>query len=222
VLYLRAIRILRRDRTARIRLLSNRRDRGIPKTTSGYSRIPRSGPRRYPRMGTRAFRLGTQVETASRQGLDMMPVAEEVMDEREELIQTVKNIVRKAAGVPAEEVSVAIADGCVHLYGKVGWDDGILEAEEEISGLPGVRSVRVHLSVREYESAVDLKNRIVDAVVHHACQDALRIAVERRGTEVTLGGTVLSQWERDLAVQVARNTPGVQSVIDKITLRRPG
>jgi osmotically-inducible protein OsmY len=150
----------------------------------------------------------------------MLAKAETVEDEREALIRTVKNIVGREVGVPMEEVSVALADGCVHLYGKVGWDKGVLEAEAEISSLPGVRSVRTHLSVREYESAVDLKNRIVDAVVHHACLDALRIAVERRGSEVTLGGTVLSQWEEDLAVRVAENTPGVGSVMDKITIRR--
>lgn len=160
-------------------------------------------------------------EIISRKELRMTTETEETVDEREELIQSVKDIVRKAVGVPMEEVSVAIADGCVHLYGRVGWDEGIREAEREISQLSGVRSVRTHLCVREYESAVDLKNRIVDAVVHHACLDALRIAVERRGSEVTLGGTVLSQWEEDLAVQVAESTPGVGSVIDKINFRRP-
>jgi osmotically-inducible protein OsmY len=138
------------------------------------------------------------------------------------IVESVKDILEQSRRLSSEHVSVAIADGCVHLYGAISSDGGLHEIEEEISGLPGVRSVHIHLCVRPYESAVDLKNRIVDAVVHQACLDALRIAVERRGSEVILGGTVRSRWEEELAVRVASGTPGVGSVVDRIRLRPSG
>jgi hyperosmotically inducible protein len=49
--------------------------------------------------------------------------------------------------------------------------------------------------------------------------EASRIDVDSSGSVVTLHGTVDSQAERERALQLARETDGVTSVVDRLTIR---
>ena len=49
--------------------------------------------------------------------------------------------------------------------------------------------------------------------------EALRIDVDTSGSVVTLSGTVESQAQRERALQLARETEGVTSVVDDLTIR---
>ena len=49
--------------------------------------------------------------------------------------------------------------------------------------------------------------------------EASRIDVDSSGSVVTLHGTVDSQAERERALQLARETEGVTSVVDRLTVR---
>ena len=144
---------------------------------------------------------------------------EEPAEDQVELVEAVRGVIRRRAHIAPQEISVVVEGECVHLHGKVPWLETIREAEKEILALPGVRSVSNHLRVKPLESAQDLKARIVDAIVRQAYLDSTRIAVEMRGSEVLLGGTVASRWEEEIAVRVATCTPGVGSVTDEIKLK---
>ena len=50
--------------------------------------------------------------------------------------------------------------------------------------------------------------------------DAARIDVDTNGTVVTLSGRVSSQAERERALRLARETEGVTSVVDRLTVGR--
>jgi len=63
-----------------------------------------------------------------------------------------------------------------------------------------------------------VKSDIEAAIARGAIAHAKRITVGVQGADVTLGGTVQSWAERDLATQSAWKSPGVRKVIDNMTL----
>jgi osmotically-inducible protein OsmY len=74
------------------------------------------------------------------------------------------------------------------------------------------------ITIKPKVSAGADKSGIEAALKRHAQADAQKISVAVNGAEVTLSGRVPSWSERDTARHSAWGTPGVRSVVDKITI----
>jgi len=124
------------------------------------------------------------------------------------------------AFVPIEKIEITVSKGWVTLKGEVEWEFQRRSAERAVRRLAGVRGVTNLITVRprQQPSPQELKRGIQQALVRTAETDAERIAVEVDGGRVVLKGSVRSWLERDAAERVARSTPGVTAVENRITI----
>jgi osmotically-inducible protein OsmY len=84
--------------------------------------------------------------------------------------------------------------------------------------LSGVTGVSNQIAIKPSLSATVVKSDIEAALKRRAAADAKTIAVEVKGTDVTLTGSVHSWAERDLATRSAWGSAGVRNVVDKMNL----
>lgn len=138
------------------------------------------------------------------------------------IASSVREFLEQNGHVPPHGVHVVSEGGQVTLIGEVSWLHRMPEAEEGILRMPDVSKLTNHLKVRPYESANDLKSRIVEALQSRAHLIASRIRIERKDGIVTLQGTASSAQYRDLAGQVAACAPGVSRVENLIEVQPPG
>lgn len=129
------------------------------------------------------------------------------------------------------DIGVKVADGVVTLNGEV--ETGI---EKDLAGqiarsVDGVKAVENHLAVAPDPNAerqpAGFYRSVTDATITAAVKSNLlwnqnvegtAIEVSTENGVVRLAGTAASGAERDLAVQLARNTQGVKSVQDEIAV----
>ena len=145
----------------------------------------------------------------------------EATQENTRVATSVREFLEGKGHIPGHEAHVVSRGGQVDLSGEVAWIRRMPEAEEAILRLPGVTGVTNRLSVRPYESASDLKSRVVGALEGRAHRVASRIRIERQGGVVTLRGIASSAQYRDLAGQVAACAPGVKVVENLIEVETP-
>ena len=106
----------------------------------------------------------------------------------------------------------------VTLTGNVGWLYQRLAAADSIRAISGVTGVSNQIAIKPSLSATVVKSDIEAALKRRAAADAKSIAVEVKGADVTLTGTVHSWAERDLATRSAWGSAGVRNVVDKMNL----
>lgn len=132
------------------------------------------------------------------------------------------------------EIQTQVSDGQVLLSGRVQNDIDRDLAEQIALGIDGVESVKNELVVDPEETGIaqaddgdqlKLFQRIEDMTTTARIKSKLvlnnnikgrRINVDTRNGVVTLNGNVTDPQERDLAVQIARNTSYVTAVLDEI------
>ena len=129
-------------------------------------------------------------------------------------------------------VGVGVVDGNVILTGGVSSDidhdlaeqivlgiDGVGEVDNQlrIDAKPVASNTNVHDNrlIRKIEDAT-LTARVKSKLVLNGNIQARRIDVDTRDQVVTLSGTVTTAKQRDLAVQLARNTDEVKDVQDRL------
>jgi len=122
------------------------------------------------------------------------------------------------AMIPLEKLDVTVSKGWVTLSGEVEWYYQKQDAERVVRRLTGVRGVSNLITVKPRMTALELKQKIEDALVRSAETDAERITVEVQGSKVILNGKVRAWAERDEAERVAWSAPGVTSVQNRITI----
>jgi osmotically-inducible protein OsmY len=125
------------------------------------------------------------------------------------------------AGVPLDQVQLAVSNGWITLNGEVDWQYQREDAERAVRRLTGVKGVTNLITVRSpgpAPSPAELKRQIEEALVRNATLDAQRIVVEVDGSKITLRGTVHSWAEKQEAQRVAWSAPGVTEVRNLITV----
>jgi hyperosmotically inducible protein len=134
--------------------------------------------------------------------------------------------------VKASQIDVDTQNKVVTLTGAVDTADAKMRAIELARNTTGVSRVTDNLTVRDMTASmpepdaqrVVLTDPAVTATVKSRLLanpdvSGLRLDVDTRDGVVTLSGAVASQAEKDEALRVARDTAGVKSVEDKITIR---
>jgi len=135
-------------------------------------------------------------------------------------------------------IEVAAEDGVVTLDGRVDGEEERARAEALAAAVPGVTRVVNQIQVSAAQAPAPgrtLGETLEDQTVETRVALALSLDRELRGSditvkayrrEVTLGGEVGSQAQRERAVQTARDTTSVAGVMDQIRVRaeaaRPG
>jgi hyperosmotically inducible protein len=130
--------------------------------------------------------------------------------------------------VKAYKINVETKDGVVTLLGAVETPAAKERAVELAKATKGVNSVVDELTIEAPTAAtsgVEMIDAAADGVVTTAVKtkfladpsiSGLKIDVDTKGNVVTLTGTVPTAAERTLAVETARKTDGVKSVVDNL------
>ncbi len=118
-----------------------------------------------------------------------------------------------------ENIKVIVKDSWVHLEGEEEWQFQRDTAEKAVCRLRGVKGVSNLIKLKPRAQPSEIKRKIQEAFKRNAELDANRIAVEAKGSEVILKGTVRSWAELEEAERVAWSAPGVIKVENRIVVR---
>jgi osmotically-inducible protein OsmY len=126
--------------------------------------------------------------------------------------------------VDSESIAVSVEDGVVTLRGTVGSFRQKIEAERAAGRIRGVVLVENDLEVTILDGSrradADLRGDVLRALLLDSHLPTSVEAAVQDG-HVTLTGEVDWQYQRNEAVFVAGNVPGVTGVDDQIRLSRP-
>ncbi|MCC5878367.1 MAG: BON domain-containing protein [Idiomarina sp.] len=133
----------------------------------------------------------------------------------------------------AFRISSSVEDGVVTLEGEVETSTDKALAEELVEGIDGVTRVNNNLTVRHEDDDDDdnggVRATLNDGRIFTVLKSRLLMSGDVSGRDievevddgvVTLSGEVDTSSERDLALEMARNTNGVSNVRDNLRVRR--
>lgn len=137
----------------------------------------------------------------------------------DEIAQRAVDILAWNSLIPRDAIHVRVQNGFVTLSGQLDWNFQRKAAEADIRKLTGVAGVINEISLKPAIQAVDVKQRITDALKRHAEIEARNITVDvRDGDTVSLEGEVDNWDERQAVVNAAWSAPGVRSVDDRLRI----
>ena len=135
-----------------------------------------------------------------------------------DIARSIELALRWTQGLEKEPVKVMVEDGWVTLSGEVKWDYLRRIATGAVRHLMGVRGVTDSITISTHPTPAIVKSEIEAALRRRWDGDADEISVDVTGSTVTLSGTVLTWWDREIAQQSAWAAPGVHSVVDHLTV----
>ena len=115
-------------------------------------------------------------------------------------------------------VTAKVSGGSVTLEGPVTWNFQREAAETAIRHLSGVVTVFNFITIKPEVSAGQVKEKVQAALLRQATSDASSVHVDTSGGKVTLTGQVASWRTMDDAEKAAWAVPGVNEVVDKLTI----
>lgn len=137
----------------------------------------------------------------------------------DEIAQRAVNILAWNTAVPGDRIHVKVQHGWVTLSGQLDWNYQRESAEDTIRKLSGVAGVINDITLKPSIQAVDVKQRITDALKRHAEVEASKVQINvRDGSTVSLEGEVDNWDERQAVVHAAWSTPGVSKVDDRLRI----
>jgi osmotically-inducible protein OsmY len=135
-----------------------------------------------------------------------------------DIAMAARNAIDWNASIPEDAIKVVVDNGWITLSGNVEWAFMRNAAESAVRGLLGVKGVVNRITITPQIEPRNIKNRIEAALQRRAHVDASHIRIETNKGTVTLLGEVDSLAERDTIEQAAWNAPGVQKVVDNLTV----
>lgn len=135
-----------------------------------------------------------------------------------DIANSAKNALQWMSVPLGNKVHVTVEKGWITLTGETEWQFQKLAAAVAVRYLMGVRGVSNQIMLHPGSKISAVKADIEAALVRRAHTDAGKISVEVEGSTLTLTGQVRNWTERDTASAAAWGTPGVTSVIDKMTV----
>lgn len=135
-----------------------------------------------------------------------------------DIARSAENVLSWSTAVPGDSVKVMVEGGFITLTGDVDWQFQRLAAASSVRFLLGVTGVSNQIAIKPTLKVGEVKADIETALKRTAIADAKKIQVAVVGADVILTGKVQSWAERETATTSAWSTPGVRSVVDKMTL----
>jgi osmotically-inducible protein OsmY len=129
------------------------------------------------------------------------------------------NVLTWNSMLPSDAVQVSVSNGWITLSGEVEWQYQRSAAEDAVRPLPGVIAVINKLGVKPHVRVNEVKQKIGEALKQSAEAEANRINVfvSDDGT-VILDGKVRDSQEHAAVRNAAWSAPGVQHVLDHLTI----
>ena len=120
-----------------------------------------------------------------------------------------------------DDVRVESKDGAVTLTGSVSANSHKSLANDTVMNLPGVKSVDNRLEVTgppTADSDAWLSDKLKISLLFHRSLSVGKADVEVKDGTVTLRGQAISQEQKDLTTECARNVDGVKEVKNEMTV----
>lgn len=135
-----------------------------------------------------------------------------------DIAHAAESVLRWLSLLPSDRVKVMVEGGFITLTGELDWEYQRKAAVAAVRYLFGVIGVNSLITLRAKVVAGTVKDDIDAALRRRASAEAKAIRVDVKGSEITLSGPLYSWAERQMANNSAWNTPGVHSVIDRMTV----
>lgn len=120
--------------------------------------------------------------------------------------------------VPANRVTVTVANGWLTLKGNLDWQYQKDAASRALRDLTGVKGITNAIVVEPTIQTADVRDKIEAAFKRSAEIDSRRIHISAADGKVILSGNVRSWAERKEAEQAAWSAPGVTQVEDRLAI----
>jgi hyperosmotically inducible protein len=148
-----------------------------------------------------------------------MPVLASKMDDRIESSAKTSYVFKTY--LKSDDINVESEDGVVTLTGTVGKQSSKSLAQDTVASLPGVKSVDNKLEVKGEQPAENsdawLITKVKSTLLFHSNVSAMTEVSAKDGV-VTLQGKTMSQAEKDLTTEYARDIEGVKDVNNEMTV----
>jgi osmotically-inducible protein OsmY len=135
-----------------------------------------------------------------------------------DIARSATNVLEWTTSVPKDSVKIKVESGWITLSGEVEWEYQRQSAADGVRYLMGVTGISDQIVIKPKISSEAVRSDIEAALKRRAQKDSRQISVSVNGQEVTLGGSVHSWSEKDLANHSAWGTPGVRKVVDNMTV----
>ncbi|MCP3713415.1 BON domain-containing protein [Paraburkholderia sp. CNPSo 3274] len=111
---------------------------------------------------------------------------------------------------------VLIASASVHVWAQAGASEASAASNGTAVAASGSTTAK---DIRKADRA--LRRKVYSAIVTHREINAGNISVIAKGGAVTLDGTVVDASQIDKVSEIAKGVPGVTSVTNKLTVKKP-
>lgn len=135
-----------------------------------------------------------------------------------DIAKSAADILMWTGSLPSGAVKVMVENGWLTLTGQVEWQYQRQSAQEAVRYLIGVTGISNDVTVKPAAASKVIKSDIEAALKRNSILGDGDISVGVTGATVTLSGRVDSWSDRSSATYIAWGTPGVQKVVDNITL----
>src|SRR5208283_3869752 len=123
-----------------------------------------------------------------------------------------------------DDIKIQSKDGVVSLTGTVSEESHKSLAQETVASLPGVKSVDNRLEVKGERPAENsdawLITKVKTTLLFHRSVSGLKTEVNVKDGIVTLQGEAISQAQKDLATEYAKDVEGVKDVKNEMTVSK--
>ncbi len=148
----------------------------------------------------------------------IVPVQASEMDER--IISSARQSYLFKTFLVNDNIKIESTDGVVTLTGVAADGFNKSVAEETVAGLPGVKSVDNRLEIKGETPALNsdawIRNQVKYTLLFHRSVNARTTEVDVRDGVVTLRGDAVSQAQKELTTEYARDVEGVKDVNNKM------
>jgi osmotically-inducible protein OsmY len=136
-----------------------------------------------------------------------------------EIAAAIETAFKWHAQIPDDRVQVKVEKGWVTLTGEVDWEYQRHNAEVVARPVSGVVGLVNHIGLRQRDAPEYVAERIHDALVRYAEDQAEQIQVSVRDGTATLRGQVDSWAERSAVQAAAWSAPGVSRVVNELKVK---